>query len=276
VVVVAFYTGNDPLDSFLMAYSHERFRDLRPNPRLSSADVPKVKFPAPESEWWPVKFDGGIETVFTPTLRFGANQNHEAIEAGYGVMAKVCEPISARAKSLGIATVFTIIPSKELVYWPKIRQAQIEVPEAYSKLIVAEQRNIDALAKRLKTLKNARYVDAVKQLQSAAMGAKALYPSNINGHPLAAGYDVIGKAVAETVGQLLPVPPQGLVALQVGEDAYQLYAVKGGEAWWFTSADSVVANGWDLERASQVSLRELAGLEKRIVDGVDIRRFGPR
>ena len=53
VIVVAMYTGNDPMDSFNMAYSYDRWRALRLNPDIKPGDAPQGTFPAPESEWWP-------------------------------------------------------------------------------------------------------------------------------------------------------------------------------------------------------------------------------
>ncbi|MGI9304016.1 MAG: hypothetical protein ACR2RB_15145 [Gammaproteobacteria bacterium] len=50
----------------------------------------------------------------------------------------------------------------------------------------------------------ARYVDVVEPLQEAALSAPALYPQDTDGHPLAAGYEVIATAMAAAVRDQLP------------------------------------------------------------------------
>ena len=275
LVVVAMYTGNDPLDSVYMAYGHERWRALRPKPDLTLADAPKTAFPAPESEWWPVAFEDGVRTTFTPELRYSSNQNNPVAKAGYGVMAKVAEVISTIGEDHGIEIVFTIIPTKELVYWPKVRDAQLKAPPDYTKLINAEQRNIAEFEQAIHALDNARYVDVVKPLQEAALGPSPLYPDDTNGHPVATGYAVLGEAMAVAVAPLLPKPVQGLVAMNVGEGHYQVYRVKGRKAWLFPTIELVKDNGWNTQQTPLVSPRDLAGLERGVIDAVDVERFGP-
>ena len=135
-----------------MAYSYDRWRALRLNPDIKPGDAPQGTFSAPESEWWPVKFSDGIETVFTPKLRYVSNQDQPAVIAGYDVMIKVAEGINKLASDRGIQVVFTIIPTKELVYWPKVRQSKFKVPHDYTKLIEAEQHNIAVFEKAILAL----------------------------------------------------------------------------------------------------------------------------
>ena len=112
VVIIAFYTGNDALESFRLAYAHERWAFLRPNDSLKSSDMPSITFPPPENEWWPVTFADGITTIFTPKLRYGSNQDHPAVNAGYDIMAQVAREIADIATAAGIRTYFHYNPNK--------------------------------------------------------------------------------------------------------------------------------------------------------------------
>lgn len=203
VVIVAFYTGNDPLESFRLAYANERWRSIRPDPAMPEGDLPKVVFPPPESEWWPVSFSDGVSTIFTPHLRLGSNQDHPAVRAGYDVMAQVALRMSEIAQKRDIRLVFTIIPTKELVYEKKVQLAGIKPPDDYKTLIRLERSNLERLAQRLKQVPDVIYVDVLKVLQEKALTATPLYPKNINGHPISAGYAVIAEAMARSVDDLL-------------------------------------------------------------------------
>ena len=55
VLAVAYYTGNDPLESFAMAYNYDEWEHLRPNPSLTAGDLPEINYPAPLSEQWHIR-----------------------------------------------------------------------------------------------------------------------------------------------------------------------------------------------------------------------------
>ena len=276
VVVVAFYTGNDPLESFNMAYGYEHWKALRPDPTLTTADVPKVAFPAPKSESWRVKFHDGVETIFTPNLRYASNRGHPAVRAGYGIMLRVAKIISELASGHDIRIVYTIIPTKELVYRAKVEQESFAAHPVYQQLVAAEEQNINEFAQRLRSLPNTLYVDVLGPLQNAALNDTALYPENSNGHPLAPGYEVIGRVVADVVEPMIPPLPAGPVAIRTGENRYQVFVVKEGKAWIFPNRELLTANGWANDDIPLVSPRDLANVAQGVVDGVDHARFGPR
>jgi lysophospholipase L1-like esterase len=277
VVVVAFYSGNDPLESFQMAYGSEYWQALIPNPELSASDIPRVEFPVPESAWWKVVFDDGVTTAFTPTLRLGANQQHPAVTAGYDIMAKVAERIGKMAEEVAVEVVFTVIPTKELAYAQKVEQSGLEAPAAYRQLVRQERTNIDRLTARIAALQGVRFVDVVTPLQRAAVGSAALYPTDNNGHPTAAGYRVIGRAVAESIQDLLPPRPAGLYAVQITERSYSYGLVNPEGAWYFNSVKMIEANGWPPGDIPMLSARDFLAVPYRgVIDTVDPVRFGPR
>ncbi len=146
VIVVAFYTGNDPLETFQQAYGNDRNALLRLDPKLTAGDAPKVVFPAPESEWWKVTFEDGVSTIFTPRLRHASNQNHPAVRVGYAIMAETGRWMAEIARRNQVTLVLTIIPTKELACAAKVAQEGIEPPRDYAALITDERENARWLA----------------------------------------------------------------------------------------------------------------------------------
>lgn len=275
VVVIAFYSGNDPLESFQMVYGNEHWAQLIPDPALGPGDVPALPASTPEAEQWTASFADGVQTVFTPALRLASNLEHPAVRAGYAIMADVARRAGMLAQQHGFRLLFTIIPTKELVYAPRVDREQLDAPQDYRALVEAEQRNIAQLADQLRAVPGAGYTDVVAALQAAALEAQPLYPDTLNGHPLAAGYAVIGEALAADTGVLLPAPPLGLYAL-VDADEYQLLLVNREGVWYFNSFEDVEHNGWPAGVLPEIGLRDIVNLPHRgVVTAIDPERFGP-
>ena len=149
---------------------------------------------------WPVKFRDGIYVVFTPGSRLVANDaGHPAVRAGYAIMAEVARRIGALARQQEISAVFTVIPTRELVYAGKVAAESLTPPAAYQQLVGMEQANIEALAGIIRTLPGARYVDLVEPLQLAALTDTPLYPRQRDGHPGEKGYGVIARTLASAL-----------------------------------------------------------------------------
>lgn len=276
VVVVAFYSGNDSLESFTLAYGSERWASLRLDPELSAGDAPSVAFPPSEDDLWRVEFDDGAATVLTPALRLSANQDHPAVRAGYAIMAEVARQMSVQAAGLGIHVIYTIIPTKELAYAPRLSAAGFEGPPAFAELVEREQRNIAGLGEKLARLESSTYVDVVQPLQDAAMGGVPLYPANHNGHPVAGGYQVIGQTLAAAVDVWLPDRVSGLVAISAGGRGAHLALVTRDGVSLFDSVRVAEANGWSLDQIRVVPPRDVATLPRRaVIEEVDPNRFGP-
>lgn len=186
LIIVAFYSGNDSLDSFRVAYGMDRFADLRPRAGLDAGDAPAAEFPPPPESLWPVVFDDGVQAVFTPELRLVANDSRPAVEAGYAVMAKAAREIQQVTQPFDAGVIFTIIPTKEYVYAEKVRRAGLEPPPGYTRLVEAEGERIGTLAGALRAISGATYVDLTAPLSAAALDGVMLYQTSGNGHPVAA------------------------------------------------------------------------------------------
>ena len=150
VLIVAFYSGNDALKSFMLAYGSEIWNHLRPDPALAATDAPHYPYPPPAEDEWRVTFDDGQQTVFTPKLRYASNQRHPAVDAGYRIMLEVSRRITRQATQAGAKVVFTIIPTKELVHQQRIAFEGIQPPPSYLQLIEAEGGASHGWRKRLR------------------------------------------------------------------------------------------------------------------------------
>jgi hypothetical protein len=200
VVVVAYYSGNDPHDAFSQAYSNPLFARLRVGTGLSLGDQPRVVWPIPESDRWEARFRDGFSTVFTPEYRFAANDRaHAGVREGYAILAKTATVI-AQAFEPSVRVWFTVIPTKELAHAPRVQAERLRPPADYSALVRDEARNVAELAASLRGMRRARYVDVVGPLQRAALAGGRLYPSDLGGHPVAAGYAVIAREIAAAIG----------------------------------------------------------------------------
>jgi lysophospholipase L1-like esterase len=276
LLIVAFYTGNDSLESFLVAYKLDRFKDLRPVEALGPADVPVVNFPVPPEEKWAVAFKDGFETVFTPSLRLSSNDDQPAVHAGYGVMANAAREIRRVTLPFGIAVMFTIIPTKEYVFADKIRLDGITPPDKFKRLVEQEGRRIADLAEALRALPSALYVDVTGPLAEAATKGLPVYPSNDNGHPLEAGYAVIANVLAAAARDKLRKRLKGLFAVPIGPNEGALYLVDSDGVWQLPKMELALKNGWSREQIEIVPSRALSGLPRRgTLDVIDPDRFGP-
>lgn len=205
VVIIAFYSGNDSLESFNMAYGAAHWAELRVNPALDSSDVPQITPLLSLEDAWPVTFSDGVEIMFTPRGRLDLNDSDQpAIRAGFDIMAEVSRQIGAMASAHDISVVFTVIPTRELVYARKVERERLATPASYRRLIAMEGANIERLAAVLRDIPGAYYLDLLAPLQEAALSGAALYPRKWDGHPGREGYRIIAGALAARLEPLLP------------------------------------------------------------------------
>jgi len=208
IAIIAFYSGNDSLESFITAYGNPNWETFRLDPTLDGSDAPKIGNLLSVEDAWPVRFSDGTHMVFTPTGRLAADDNgNPAVRAGYAIMAEVARRIGALALQQEIAAIFTIIPTRELVYAEKVAQEGLSAPEDYRRLIRMERENIEELAGNIRTIPGSRYVDLVRPLQTTALSDSPLYPRQWDGHPGKAGYAVIARTLAVELEQAGPALP---------------------------------------------------------------------
>lgn len=277
VVIVAYYTGNDPLESFKAAYALDQWRSLRPDPALKLSDLPNVPFPAPDSETWKADFRDGSSMVYTPRLRFYSNDpKHPAVVAGYGIMGETARIMDEAVTGTGSRLVFTVIPTKELAYSLRTEAEGLTPPPAYHDLIAHEMQHIEKLRDTLSKLPNSRYVDVVGPLRQSALKSSTLYPADKDGHPLPDGYAVIGETIAGALSDLQR-PQPGVAAVMGPDKSYQLYLITAEGAWDVLSESMLEKNGWGSSaNIATIEERDLALLPRMgPIPTVDPARFGP-
>jgi lysophospholipase L1-like esterase len=274
VIVVAFYSGNDPIGAFSVVYGASHWRDLRPDPGLADSDAPAVNWPPQPDEMWSCTFGDGSKTTFTPELRLASNlPSHPAVEAGWEILSIVAQRMAAIVIEAGAVPLMTVIPTKELVYARRIQEENIQASAMFRKLVNSELENIDQFAMSLVQLEIG-YVDLVRPLQEAARN-EMLYPEDSDGHPHARGYQVIAEVLLPEVSRVLPAAPKGLVRVQTAREEF-LTLVRNDGRWMFQSVDLVEANGWDLSKAPIVREVEIAGVPVLgAVKDIDPSRWGP-
>ena len=252
VIIVAFYTGNDPLESFNMAYGSDHWATFRVDPNLDKSDVPGASFPAPPEEQWAVTFSDGISTVFTPELRHVSNKKHPAVDAGYAIMTQVAQVIADKAGTSRIIPVFTIIPTKEYVYASRVEREGIAPDPEYQALVTDEHNRIQDFSAALAAINNAVYVDIVADLQNAALENVQLYPSGTNGHPVRYGYRVIAQSIhAAIAGYFENINPGYYLSLSSNQLQTLVY-LDGNDFW---VVDVLPGQEQELNKLSLPSIR---------------------
>ncbi len=133
------------------------------------------------------------------------------------------------------------------------------------------------LADELRKAADAVIVDVIGAMQEAAKAPVPLYPTDINGHPLAAGYAVIANTLAGAVEPFLPAAlPDGLVGIQRSANEYSVFLVLNGHAWLVPSPEIATDNGWFLDNiplSDRNTLNRVPLVGRMSLDPV---RFGPR
>jgi hypothetical protein len=196
------------------------------------------------------------------------------VRAGWEIMKEAVRRIARVAKGAGVSLVVTVIPTKELVYADRVARSHLSPPQAYSQLVAAEAENI-ARFEGAAQAAGVRYVDLVKPLQKAALGAPLLYPESENGHPVREGYSVIAENVARAVDERMPSRPKGAVAVEYPGKQYMFFLVND-EGAWSATPEMLGKNGWPSQQVPLLDERELATVPMRgplLV--VDRERFGP-
>jgi hypothetical protein len=202
MVVIAFYTGNDPRDAYHAAYGVARYAFLRPDPALTLEDLPPVRYPSPPSELWKIRFGVDASMVFTPALRLASNVDHAAVAAGWEIMARVAERMLDDAARGGPRPIFTILPTKERVFEERLRRAGAPPHPAYDALVGGEGDFTAELTRRIERA-GGDVVDVAGPLRDAALGSLDLYPSGRDGHLAAPGHAIVARHMHEHVETLL-------------------------------------------------------------------------
>lgn len=264
VVLIAYYMGNDEADTFNLIYGSDIWKKLILDKSLTAKDHPQSAFPPPRIEQWPVRFSDGVKTIFTPKHRHASIQKHPAVNAGFNIMLALADEIANKAAMEKIKIIFTIIPTKEYVYLEKIRQDRIKQTPEYEILVTDEEFRIIGFSKALAAIDNAIYVDLSKPLQRAALEPVPLYPEDINGHPLIAGYKVIADTLRSAILQHTTPVVNGYAIATTHNGTVSLVYVHDGSFWLVDTPQSM--------ETVQKSMGDLPGYNTRKLE--DMKYMG--
>lgn len=129
-----------------------------------------------------------------------------------------------------------MIPTKEYVYGALVREQVAEIPATYESLLGNERRRIAWISGKMRSAPHMQYVDVVSPLREAAAERADLYPPGPDGHPLAAGYEVIARALSAQVKKYLRPVPSGIVEVEGAPEGEELAYVESENYWYVTNS----------------------------------------
>jgi lysophospholipase L1-like esterase len=156
----------------------------------------EAKHGSPDEEMpWVDPANAAVQTIFTPQLRFAAlDPKQPGVQEGMRGTERAFGEMREATNAQGARLLVALIPTKEAVYCDPVQHSGVALPPIYARLCTAEAQLARELSRYLAAA-GIRYIDLAKPLQDAAATHRPLYPSDDNGHPIAAGYAVIAKAV---------------------------------------------------------------------------------
>ncbi len=188
----------DWLAEHSMSYSVLRATVLTP---LASAAAARKATPRPPEDFmpWTDTRHPAVSTVFSARLRLMSMDPAIAeVEEGFQISSRAFEAIQRSARAQGHPLLFVTIPTKELVYCKALKAAGTPLPAAHEQLCKVEPQVIQRLTDMLHK-QGLRVVDTTAALEAAVAQGQQLYQRNDDGHPVAEGYKVIAKVIAQAV-----------------------------------------------------------------------------
>ncbi len=281
LIIVAFYSGNDPSETFSLVYGSgvDNWEGFKVDPDTSGDDRPKfVGFPSPAEKNWLVEYSDGQKTEFTPELRLISNDTgYAVVRESWAIMEKIAGNMARIAISTQTKLIITMIPTKELAHLKRVRRDRIALDPVYEKLVRMEQENIGKLFDHVESLEGVISLDIIPDLQEAALGPNPLYPENSNGHPLAYGYQVVGNLIAGRVNAEYKKPDVALRKVASGGGGSPMYFLyKDNRLLLFASEKVATGNGWNLTDAKPILFRDFNKPIAGTINLIDSERFGPQ
>lgn len=138
-------------------------------------------------------YSSKIDTVFKPSMVLTAlDLRNEKVARGLKVTCRVLELMSRKSQKHEV--LFVLIPTKESVYYQFFKQHHTPLPAEYECQVHYES----IIARRLEreiTSRGFQCLDALPELERAALAGAALYPSSSDNHPNVTGYGLIAKTI---------------------------------------------------------------------------------
>jgi hypothetical protein len=148
---------------------------------------------------WIDRSEPSFRTIFTPQLNLSAlDPQLPSVQEGLRITKRAFASLKGLADAKGTRLLVVLIPTKERVHCPYLKDSGTRMPGTLVRLCEAEERVKEDLVHFLATGKIA-YVDVTGALEQQIQKHVPMYPSDIDSHPNAAGYGVIARAVYDAV-----------------------------------------------------------------------------
>jgi len=145
--------------------------------------------------------DEKVRTVLTTTYRMiGVDLDDPAIADGHRITAELLSRIKSKTDDAGAQLVILLIPTKESVYADRM-ESHAALPETYARLVKMEARIRSEMMTQC-AAKKVQCVDALPPLRQAIERNEQIFPSTIDGHFNARGYNVLASVVEEAIKRL--------------------------------------------------------------------------
>ena len=146
--------------------------------------------------------DGDWRTILTAPYRLRALDDRDPrIRLGFELIEVALLQMADRCKTAGVAFLVVLVPTKESVFWPHVRE-----PDRHLGLrdLVATE---DRLRGELIAVLRAHHIEVLDLLEVLRASPQPPYHGDVDGHPNALGHRRIADAVAARVAALIPAGP---------------------------------------------------------------------
>jgi hypothetical protein len=144
--------------------------------------------------------DGRVRTVFTVGYRaLAVDVDDPRIREGLRLTEELLAQVRFKAQRFGAEVLVLLIPTKERVFFRRLTHNSA-ASDVHSRLARNEDVCRNALVDAAARL-NVRILDVLEALEAAVEAGRQIYPTNIESHPTAEGYDVIARTIALHLNQ---------------------------------------------------------------------------
>jgi lysophospholipase L1-like esterase len=148
---------------------------------------------------WVDPVEPSVHTIFTPGQRLSMlDPKLRSIQEGMRITKKAFDEMRDETTKQGARLMIVLIPTKERVYCAYLKQSGVVLPDSYVRLCEAEEQVRREMTNHLASA-GIRYVDVAGPLQEQTTKHVQVYPTDGDGHPLAAGYGLIAKSVYDAL-----------------------------------------------------------------------------
>jgi hypothetical protein len=140
-----------------------------------------------------------VRTTFTPHYRLSVlDPELHGVQEGLRITKKALVEMRSEAANQGVQLLIVLIPTKEYVYCAHLKQSGTILPPTYVRLCEAEEQVKQELTAHLAAT-GIRHVDVTGPMRDQVAKHVQVYPTDADGHHLAAGYGVIANTVRDAL-----------------------------------------------------------------------------